>query len=95
MPADVFFVISGFLITSIIVKEISRGDFSLAVSRTPHQGVPSRLPDEAHKLAEGAKEISARSRASMEQNKRWKKGDPLCKIGVETGTPSYILTTII
>jgi len=55
------------------------------------QGVPGRLPDDVVKLVEGAKDVSARSQACMEQNKRWNEGDPLCKIGVETGPPSFIV----
>lgn len=55
------------------------------------QGVPGRLPDDVEKLAEGAKDVSVRSRTCMEQNKRWNEGDPLCKIGVETGAPSFIV----
>lgn len=55
------------------------------------KGWPSRMPDDALKLANGASDISASSMACMEKNRTMKEGGELCYIGAEKGTPSFIV----
>jgi hypothetical protein len=77
-------VYAGGVIATVIV--VSLGAWAVA-----KQGVPDRFPAEVVKLAGGADDVSKSSRACMERNKRWEKGEDLCVIGVESTKPSFVV----